>query len=296
MYSAIAANKRNTVIIMAVFLLIIGGLGVMVSYFVREGWSLAVIVIVTAAIYVLIEYFAAGRLAMAMNGAHEISKKDCPVLWNAVENITISEGLPMPRVYVVEDAAPNAFATGRNPKHAMVAATTGLIEIMDKRELTAVMAHEMGHVKNYDILVMTVVFGLVSAISIICDFAWRAMVFGGRSSSEDSRAGLVTMVIGLIAVILAPIVALIVQLAVSRQREYLADASSAMTTRDPEGMIKALEKLRDNARPMRRQNTSTAHLFIANPLKPKGFMNKIFSTHPPIEDRIARLKSNAEKM
>jgi heat shock protein HtpX len=294
MYRAIAANKRNTVIIMAAFLLIIGGIGFLVSYGVDQGWSLGLMIFVICAVYIGIEYFAAGSLALAMNGAKEIQKKDCPALWNVVENITISEGLPMPKVYVIVDPAPNAFATGRNPKHSAVAATTGLLEIMDKRELTAVMAHEMGHVKNYDILVATVAFGLASAISIICDIAWRIMIYGGKNS--DDKNGWIVYVVGLVAVILAPVVAVMIQLAISRQREYLADASSALTTRDSEGMIMALEKLRDHAKPMQRQNTSTAHLFIANPLKSKGFMNKLFSTHPPIEERIARLRKNARQM
>lgn len=294
MYSAIAANKRNTVIIMIAFLLVIGGLGWLAGYAVDEGWSLTVMVLVIAAVYVGVEYFAAGRLALAMNGAREIQRKDYPMLWNTVENITIAEGLPMPKVYVIDDPSPNAFATGRNPKHAAVAATTGLLEIMEKRELEAVMAHEMGHVKNYDILVATIAFGLASAISIICDIAWRVMIYGGRDSKGN--AAVATYVIGLVAIILAPIVAVMIQLAVSRQREYLADATSAMTTRDSDGMIKALEKLRDHARPMQKQNTSTAHLFIANPLKPKGFMSKLFSTHPPIEERIERLKKNAARM
>jgi heat shock protein HtpX len=293
MYSSIAANKRNTAIVMMMFLVVIGGLGLLISYSVNEGWSLALMIFVVAAVYVGVEYFAAGKLALAMNGAKEINKRDYPELWNVVENITIAEGLPMPKVYVIDDPAPNAFATGRSPKHAAVAATTGLLSIMDKRELTAVMAHEMGHVKNYDILVATIAFGLASAISVICDMVWRTIVYSDR---DDDKNGAIIYVIGLVAVILAPIVAMMIRLAISRQREYLADASSALTTRDSEGMIMALEKLSNNVRPMERQNTSTAHLFIVNPLKPKGLMNKLFSTHPPIEERIARLRKNSEKM
>lgn len=274
--------------------MVISGLGLLAGYALNEGWSLTLMVIIIAAVYVGIEYFAAGKLAITMNGAREIQKKDCPTLWNVIENITITEGMPMPKVYVIEDPAPNAFATGRNPKHAMIAATTGLLEIMDKREMEAVMAHEMGHVKNYDILVATIAFGLASAISVICDVAWRIMIYGGKGG--DSKNAMVTYIIGLVAVILAPLIAVMIQLAISRQREYLADASSALTTRDSDGMISALEKLRDNAKPMQRQNTSTAHLFTVNPLKPKGFMSKLFSTHPPIEERIARLKQNSARM
>jgi heat shock protein HtpX len=290
-YKAITANKRNTVIIMLVFLLLIGGLAWLIGYL-YDDYSTAGVILAVAAVYAVLQYFIASRLAMAVNGAHEISKKDNPLLYNTVENIAIAEGLPMPRVFLIDDPAPNAFATGRNPKNAMVAATTGLLSVMDKRELTAVMAHEMGHVRNYDILVSMIVFGLVSVISLISDLVLRMTLFG-RGSNNDNKNGYV-MLIGLIAVVLAPIVALLVQLAVSRQREYLADASAAMTTRDSEGMILALEKLKSAGRPMQRQNTSTAHLFFNNPLK-KGFFSKIFSTHPPLEERITRLKKNAEK-
>jgi heat shock protein HtpX len=291
MYKAIAVNKRNTVIIMLVFLLLIGGLAWLIGYL-YDDYSTAVMILAVAAVYALLQYFIASRLAMAVNGGREITKRDSPLLYNTVENIAIAEGLPMPRVFLIDDPAPNAFATGRNPKSAMVAATTGLLDVMDKRELTAVMAHEMGHVRNYDILVSMIVFGLVSVISLIADLVLR-MTFFGRGSDNDNKNGYL-MLIGLIAAVIAPIAALLIQLAVSRQREYLADASAAMTTRDSEGMILALEKLKSAGRPMQRQNTSTAHLFLNDPLK-KGFFSKIFSTHPPLEERIARLKRNAEK-
>ncbi|HMQ09478.1 MAG TPA: M48 family metalloprotease [Candidatus Nanoperiomorbaceae bacterium] len=289
MYSAISANKRNTVIIMAVFLLIIAGLGWLAGA-AYNNVGITWIVIAVASVYALIQYFAASRLALAVNGAHQIEKRDAPELYRIVENLAITDGLPMPKVYIMDDPAPNAFATGRNPDNASVAVTTGLLQIMDKRELAAVLAHEMGHVKNYDILVNMIVFGLVSAIGMICDMIMR-VAFWGDNKDRDSRL----MIFGIIAAILAPIVAMMVQLAVSRQREYLADASGALTTRDPEGLAMALEKLKDSSKPMRNQNSSTAHLFFANPLKP-GFLSKLFSTHPPLDDRIARLRQNATKM
>lgn len=289
MYSAISANKRNTVIIMAVFLVIIAGLGWLAGA-AYNNVGITWIVIAVASVYALIQYFAASRLALAVNGAHQIEKRDAPELYRIVENLAITDGLPMPKVYIMDDPAPNAFATGRNPDNASVAVTTGLLQIMDKRELAAVLAHEMGHVKNYDILVNMIVFGLVSAIGMICDMIMR-VAFWGNNKDRDSRL----MIFGIIAAILAPIVALMVQLAVSRQREYLADASGALTTRDPEGLAMALEKLKDSSKPMRNQNSSTAHLFFANPLKP-GFLSKLFSTHPPLDDRIARLRQNATKM
>ncbi|PID33508.1 protease, partial [Candidatus Saccharibacteria bacterium] len=216
---------------------------------------------------------------------------DAPELWRAVENIAITAGMPMPKVYLISDSAPNAFATGRDPKHAIVGATTGLLEIMDKRELEAVMAHEMSHVKNYDIRVAMVAFGLVSAIGILADIALRMMFYGNNKRDVHP----VVYVVGFLVVILAPILATITQLAISRQREYLADASGVLLTRDTEGLASALEKLKTYGKPMQKQSSSTANLFMNNPLKP-GFFSKLFSTHPPIDDRISRLRSNATKM
>jgi heat shock protein HtpX len=292
MYKAISRNKRNTVLIMAVFLLIIGGLGWLAGA-IYQSPATVYFVIGFATIYALIQFFAAGRLAMAVNGGREITKKDAPELYNIVENLAISVGLPKPRIFVIDDPAPNAFATGRNPRNSMVAVTTGLMEIMNKRELTAVLAHEMSHVQNYDILVNMIVFGLVSAIGMIADLLIRMTLFS-RNDRNNNNAPL--MIVGLIAMILSPIIALAVQMAVSRQREYLADANGALMDRDPDAMISALEKLRDGGeRPMKRQNSSTAHMFFANPLK-AGFFAKMFSTHPPLDERIARIKENAAKM
>lgn len=290
MYSAVAANKRNTVIIMVVFLVIIGGLGALAGA-IYQNYVITVIVVAVAIIYALIQFFCASRLAMAVNGGQEIAKKDSPDLYNIVENLAITTGLPTPRIFIIDDPAPNAFATGRNPQTAMVAVTTGLMEIMNKRELEAVLAHEISHVRNYDILVNMIVFGLVAAIGMICDLFLR-MTFFSRNNRENNQ---IMLVFGLIAMIIAPIVAFAVQMAVSRQREYLADASGALTTRDPEGLASALEKLKTASKPMQRQNSSTAHLFFANPMK-AGFLSKIFSTHPPLDERIARLRANEAKM
>ena len=291
MYSAISKNKRNTVLIMAVFVALIGVIGIVVGYL-NDNYSLSVTILVMAAIYALIQYFVASSLAMAMTGAKEIQKQDAPELWRTVENLAIASGVPMPKVYLINDPAPNAFATGRDPKHAIVGATTGLLEIMDKRELEAVMAHEMSHVQNYDIRVSMIAFGLVSAIGLLADVALRMMFFG---DSRDRNVHPMVYVLGLTVVILAPILAAITQMAISRQREYLADASGALMTRDSEGLASALGKLRDYGRPMQKQTTSTANLFLSDPLKP-GFFAKLFSTHPPIDERIARLRNNATKM
>lgn len=290
MYNAIAANKRNTVLIMAVFIGLITGIGWLVSYFFFDDPSITLWVLVGAAIYALIQYFAAGSLAVAMTGAQQIEKKDNPRLYRTVENLSITLGTPMPKVYIINDSAPNAFATGRNPKHAIVAATTGLLDIMDDRELTAVMAHEMGHVQNYDIRVSMIAFGLVSAIGILSDIVLRMLFFGNRRDGVHPAV----YIIGLVVIILAPIIAAIVQMAISRQREYLADATGAMTTRDSAGMASALGKLLQYGKPMQKQNSATAQLFISNPLQP-GFIAKLFSSHPPLEDRIKRLGENADK-
>lgn len=291
MYSAISANKRNTVIIMAVFVGLIGAIGWVVSYFYGDNISIAYWVIGVAAVYAFIQYFIASKIALAMNGATEIEKRDNPRLYRIVENLTIATGMPMPKVYIIEDPAPNAFATGRDPAHAVVAATTGILDVMNDRELEAVMAHEISHVRNYDIRVSMIAFGLVSAIGILSDIALRMFFFSDR---RENNSNPVVMIIGIVLIILAPIIAAMVQLAVSRQREYLADASGVMATRDSEGLASALEKLQQYGRPMQRQNTASAHLFFNNPLK-AGFVNKLFSTHPPLEDRIARLRNNANK-
>lgn len=289
MYSAINANKRNTIVIMFFFVVLIAGLGWVASLYYGVGifWG----AVVGSAIYALIQYFAAAKLALAVNGAHEITKIDNPRLYRIVENLSITNGMPMPKVYVIEDPAPNAFATGRDPANAYVAATTGILDMMSDRELTAVMAHEMGHVKNYDIRVMMIVFGLVSAIGFIADILLRMTFFGGSDNRDRSP---LFLVLGIVVALITPIVAMLVQAAISRQREYLADATGALTTRDAEGLATALEKIGQVGSVMQRQNTSTAHLFFANPLR--GGLVNAFSTHPPIDERVNRLRSLGTKM
>ena len=291
MYNAVSQNKRNTILIMSVFVIIIGIIGLFVGA-ATDSYSLALIIFICAILYAWLQYFIAGKLAMMMTGAQEISKNDAPELWRVVENLSIASGMSMPKVYIIDDPAPNAFATGRDPNHAIVGATTGLLNIMDKRELEAVMAHEMSHVRNYDIRVSMIAFGLVSAIGLFADLALRMMFY---SDDRDRDVNPIIYAFGLIVGILAPLLATITQLAVSRQREYLADASGVLLTRDTEGLASALEKLRQYGRPMQKQSSSTANLFMNNPLKP-GFFSKLFSTHPPLEDRIARLRNNATKM
>jgi len=289
MYRAIARNKRNTVFIILLFLVIIGGLGWLAGY-VYNSWTITITTLVIATIYAVIQYFAASRLAVSMAGGVEIQKADNPRLYRIVENLAITDGLPMPKVFIIDDPAPNAFATGRDPQHAIVAATTGLLDLMDDSELEGVMAHEMGHVQNYDTRVSMIVFGLVVAIGFIADMFLRVAFFGGGRSRNDNNNGgnPIVMVFGLVAMVVAPLVAAGVQAAISRQREYLADATSAMTTRNPDELASALAKLGQYGRPMRRQNSSMSHLWISDPNRP-GMMSRLFSTHPPLEERIARL-------
>ena len=291
MYRAIARNKRNTVFIIILFLLIIGGIGALAAWYYGD-WSIAVIVFVIAIGYAAFQYYLGTRETIALSGGREIQKADNPRLYRIVENLAITEGLPMPKVYIINDPAPNAFATGRDPKHAVVAATTGLLEIMDDSELEGVMAHEMGHVKNYDIRVSLIVFGLVLAIGLLADIAVRMAFFGGRSRGNNNNGGaIIILVIGLVAAVLAPVVAGIVQAAVSRQREYLADATGALTTRHPDALASALLKLQAYGRPVTKTNTAMSHLWISDPNKP-GVMARLFSTHPPIADRVARLQES----
>jgi len=287
MYRAIARNKRNTVFIILLFLVLIGALGWLAAY-IYHSYTILVVVLIGAVLYALFQYYLASSQALSMAGAVPIQKADNPRLWNIVENLSITTGTPMPAVYIVNDPAPNAFATGRDPQHASVSATTGLLDIMTDAELEGVMAHELGHVRNYDIRLGMIVFGLTVAIGFIADIFLRMAFFGGNRNNNNGGGNPVVLVFGLIAAIVAPLVATLVQLAVSRQREYLADATGAMTTRHPDALASALLKLEAYGRPMRKQNSSMAHLWINDPLKP-GLMARLFSTHPPIPQRVERL-------
>jgi heat shock protein HtpX len=303
MYRAIAANKRNTVFIILLFLIILAAIGFAVNYLWGGGrsgnYSIFIAVVIGAGLYTLIQYFAASGQALAITGARQIQKTDNPRLYRIVENLSITTGLPMPKVYIINDPAPNAFSTGRDPKHASVAATTGILDLMDDDELEGVMAHEMGHVQNYDIRVSTLVFGLVVAIGFIADILLRFSIFGGfgggRNNNNNNNGGgggganPVILILSLVALVLSPILAALIQAAISRQREYLADASSAMITRNPPELESALKKLGQYGRPVARQNTSMAHMWVADPNKP-GVMARLFGTHPPIPERIARLE------
>lgn len=290
MYSNIAANKRKTYFIFAGFILFVGGLGWLLAQYLGHP-LVTPYVLIGAAIYALITYYSGAKMAVAVNGAKPIEKKDNPRLYRIVENLAITEGLPTPKVYIMEDPALNAFATGRNPKNAIVCATTGLLDSLNDTELEGVMAHEMGHVKNYDIRVSMFAFALVAVVSLIADVILHLTWFSDRRENSSPFV----LIAGLAAIIIAPIAASMIQLAISRRREYLADATGALTTRHPEGLASALEKISQQGSVTAKANSSTAHLFFANPLK-KGSISSLFSTHPPAEDRIRLLREMGDKL
>ena len=285
MYEQISANKRRTWLLLLGFVVLLWGFAFVLSQALGSPGLLFYVGLFSLA-YAIFSYFAGGKIALAVNGAKEISKKDDPRLWRTVENLSITEGLPMPRVYIMNDPALNAFATGRNPQKSAVCATTGLLNALDDSELEGVMAHELGHVKNLDMRVNTIAFALVGIISMIADFFWHITLFGGRDRGGGNP---LFNALAIVAVILAPIAAAMIQLAISRRREYLADATGALTTRYPEGLASALEKIQKQGSSTKIQNTATAHMFFANPLRGKTLAG-LFSTHPPVDQRIKILR------
>lgn len=287
MYSEIARNKQKSWVILVLFVIFIGLLGLGFSEYLTHGPSLTIGVLIGAAIYALIMYYSGSRLSLAVNGAKEIQSSDNPRLWRIVENLSIAEGMPMPKVYIMDDPSPNAFATGRNPANSAVCATSGILDIMDDTELQGVFAHELSHVKNYDIRVSMIAFALSAVVALIADILLQSTFF--RSDDRENNNSPIFAVLAIVGAILAPLIATLIQLAISRRREYLADASGALLTRYPEGLASALTKLETYGRPLQKQNSSTAHFFFANPLKGGGVSN-LFSTHPPLADRIERLR------
>jgi len=273
---------------MAIFILLISAIGYLFSVIYSNNFSIFYLVVGFTLVYTLIAYHSGSKLSLSLNGAQEIKKSDNPRLWNIIENLSITDGLPMPRVYIINDPSPNAFATGKSPDKAAICATSGLLVIMDDTELQGVFAHEMSHIKNYDVRVAMIAFALTAAISILASILIRISFFSdGRRNNGQSNV--VFLLIGIVAAILAPIVATLIELAVTRKREYLADATGALTTRYPEGLISALEKIKRTGGVLKKQNVATAHFFFANPLKDHSITN-LFSTHPPIDERIKRLR------
>ncbi len=286
MYSQIAQNKRRTFYIMFFFVAFIVLIVWIFAKYLNGGTGIFYGALIGSLAYAIFSYFAGSRMSLALTGAKPVQKKDNPRLYRIVENLAITDGLPTPKVFMIDDPAPNAFATGRNADKASVCVTAGLLEIMNDQELEAVLAHEFWHIKNYDMTVNMIAFALTAIISLLADIMIRVAFFGGNDREENNQ---VFLVLGIIAAILAPIIATLIQLAITREREYLADATSAMTTRYPEGLISALTKISTTGSALKKQNTATAHFFFANPLKGHSITN-LFSTHPPINLRIDRLK------
>ena len=290
LYTQQSSNIAKTYVLMSTFLVMVIAISYAISWYVGSPFILyigAAIAIFTS----IGSYWFSDKIVLRMTNARPVTKEQAPELYNIVENLSITAGLPMPRVYIVDDPSPNAFATGRDPEHAVVAATTGLLQILNRSELEGVMAHELAHVGNRDMLVMTVAVVLAGFVAIIADFFTRMLIFGNGRDRHP-----LFLILGIVGIILAPIAAKLIQLAISRKREYLADATGALLTRYPEGLASALEKISTNAQPMRKASHATAHLFIADPFREKkaGIGQKIgalFQTHPPATDRIARLRA-----
>ena len=296
LYQQIASNKRKTWVLLIVFFLLLAIVGYAVGYlFMNSGFGGVTIAMILGFIYALTMIFQSTEIVMSMNGAREVDRNEEPVLYHVVEDMAMVAQIPMPRVYVIDDPGLNAFATGSNPQNAAVAATLGLLEIMNREELEAVIGHEVSHIRNLDIRISTIAVALASAITLLSSMAGRMMWWGGasrsRRNSDRDSGGLevIMLVISLLAIVLAPLAATLVQLAISRQREFLADASSVELTRNPQGMINALLKL-ENSQPMSHHvDDASSAFYINDPQKP-GFLKKLFYTHPPISERIERLK------
>jgi heat shock protein HtpX len=292
LYTHQGQNVRKTWMLMSVFLIIVIGLGFLFSRMYSNPNILYFFVIFSVGMNI-ISYWYSDKIALTMAGAHPATREHYFDFYNLVENLAITAGLPMPKIYVIDDPSPNAFATGRDKNHAVVAVTTGLLSIMNKTELEGVIAHEMSHIGNKDMLLSTVAVVLVGFIAIISDMMIRMSIFGGRRDDREGNG--IFMIVGIILAILAPIVATLIQLAISRKREYLADASGSLLTRYPEGLASALEKISKYGKPMKKQSTAIAHLYIANPTGSGQFAKKmsgLFSTHPPVEERIKRLRES----
>jgi len=293
LYTHAESNMRKTWLLMTSFLIFVIFLGWIFSYLLEDQIYL-IIAVFLAFFQSFFSYWYSDKIILAISKARPIEKKDNPELYRIVENLCITAGLPLPKIYIIDEAQPNAFATGRDKNHAVVAVTRGLLEKLEKTELEGVISHELAHIGNKDMLLQTVVVILVGIIAMLSNFFLRISYWGGRrDEKERSSAGAILMFLGIIAAILAPLAATLIQLAISRKREFLADATGALLTRYPEGLARALEKIASDPNPLRVASNSTAHLFIANPFRGKqalGWLAKLFMTHPPIQERIKALR------
>jgi heat shock protein HtpX len=293
MYEQIASNKRKSFFLILFFLCLIFGLAWIFGELTGWGPQGLIIAVVIAVAVTFGSYYASDKIVLAISKARPVTKKEYPHLYNVVEGLAIASGLPKPRCYIIDDTAPNAFATGRNPKNSIVVVTTGLLQKLNRAELEGVISHEMAHIKNYDVLVMTLAVVMVGVVALLSDWILRTFLWGGRrrSSKDGGNVGAIIVVVGLVLAIFSPLIAQLIRLAVSRKREFLADANGAFLTRYPPGLASALKKLDADREPLEAANKATAHLYIVNPLKDiKGNVNKLFSTHPPIKERVAALE------
>lgn len=290
MYDQIAANKRRTVFLIAIFIALISGIAYAYGWY-SGGDALGMMIpaFLVSSGMALVSYYNGDKVALVAARAKQITKTENAYLYNMVENLCIANGQPIPKVHIIPDDAINAFATGRNPEKASIAVTTGALSKLTNEELEGVIAHELSHVKNYDIRVMTIVIIMVGIVSLLADWMLRAHLFGGRRRDSDNQGAGALAIVGIVLIILSPIFAQLIQLAVSRRREYLADASGVLLTRYPDGLANALQKIKQENQPMRTKNHATAHLYIANPFG--GKITNLFATHPPIDERIKRLRT-----
>jgi len=295
MYDQIAANKRKSWILVIAFMAVIALLGYFWGAYSGDQFGALTMAGIIAIVMALVSYFSGDKIALSLAGAKQIEKREAnPYVWNMVENLCIAKGLPMPKVYLIPEQTINAFAAGRDPEHSSIALTAGAVAKLANEELEGVIAHELSHVSNYDIRFATIVIVLLGTLSILSDIFLRSTSFvggGRRSSSRGGNAGGVLILIGLVLAILSPLIGKIIQLAISRQREFLADASGALLTRYPEGLARALEKIGQEGLPMQRVSEATAHLYLASPFGAKpNFLGRLFMTHPPLAERVAALR------
>ncbi len=288
MYKEIAHNKRKSLALLLIFIIVIASLAYLYELYYGGGTYITLFAIIIASSISLISFYAGDKLALTQAGAKEITKKDNPYIWRMIENLAITSGLPKPKIYIIQDPHMNAFATGRDPEHASIALTTGIINNLENEELEGVIAHEISHIKNYDIRLMMVVIICVGIITLLADIMLRSFIF--RRRGDNNKANGIIIVIGLFLAIFSPLFAKLIQLAISRKREFLADASGALLTRYPEGLARALEKISNQKIPLAKANKATAHLYFSNPFKSSKIKNT-FSTHPPIKERIISLRN-----
>jgi heat shock protein HtpX len=296
MFEQISENKFKSGLLVFCFIALIFMLVWVLQALMGFGTAGFILALIVASLLAFISYWSSDKIVLAISRARPATKEEFPYLYNVVEGLALAAGIPAPRCYVIDDTAPNAFATGRNPKNSVICVTTGLLQKLNRVELEGVIGHEMSHIRNYDVLLQTLVVVMVGMVALLSDWILRGVFWGGgrRRSSSRGRGGSLAMVllaVGLVLAALGPLISQLIRLAISRRREFLADASSAQLTRNPAGLASALRKLAADTEPLEAANKATAHLYIVNPLKDlRGFVNKLFSTHPPIEERIAALE------